>query len=57
MVDLHSLVSQIVAQHNPIKVYSVSMDNYAESGTPDELVEKYGLNSQSIVEKVLAKFN
>ena len=54
---LHSLVSQIVAQNNPVKVHSVSMSNYAESGTTDELVKKYGLNSQSIVEKVLANFN
>ena len=53
---LHSLVSQIVAQNNPVKVHSVSMSNYAESGTTDELVKKYGLNSQSIVEKVLANF-
>ena len=53
---LHSLVSQIVAQNNPVKVHSVSMSNYAESGTTDELVKKYGLNSQSIVEKVLAIF-
>ena len=54
---LHSLVTQIVAQNNPVKVHSVSMSNYAESGTTDELVKKYGLNSQSIVEKVLANFN
>ena len=53
---LHSLVSQIVAQNNPVKVHSVSMSNYAESGTTDELVKKYGLNSQSIVEKFLANF-
>ncbi len=54
---LHSLVSQIVAQNNPVKVHSVSMSNYAESGTTDELVKKYGLNSESIVEKVLENFN
>lgn len=54
---LHSLVSQIVTQNNPVKVHSVAMNNYAESGTTDELVKKYGLDSQSIVEKVLANLN
>jgi len=54
---LHSLISQIVAQNNPVKVLSVSMNTYAESGTSDELINKYGLNFNSIVEKVLANLS
>ena len=54
---LHSLISQIVTQNNPVKVLSVSMNTYAESGTSDELINKYGLNFNSIVEKVLANLS
>ena len=53
---LHSLVSQIVAQNNPVKVFSVSMNTYAESGTSDELTEKYGLSWRNIEERVTAAF-
>ena len=51
-----SLVSQIVAQNNPVKVFSVSMNTYAESGTSDELTEKYGLSWRNIEERVTAAF-
>ena len=50
---LHSLVSQYLSQHNPSKVLSISMTDYAESGTTEELVNKYGLNSDNIVKTVL----
>jgi len=50
---LHSLVSQYLSQHNPSKVLSISMTDYAESGTTEELVNKYGLNSANIVKTVL----
>ena len=51
------MISQIVAQNSPVKVLSVSMNTYAESGTSDELINKYGLNFNSIVEKVLANLS
>ena len=50
---LHSLVSQYLSQHNPSKVLSISMTDYAESGTTEELVNKYGLNSANIVKTTL----
>jgi transketolase len=28
-------------------------DSFGESGTPDQLMEKYGLNANAIVEKAL----
>jgi transketolase len=27
-------------------------DSFGESGTPDQLMEKYGLNSEAIIDKV-----
>tara|TARA_B100000700_G_scaffold50109_2_gene53194 strand:- start:3941 stop:4882 length:942 start_codon:yes stop_codon:yes gene_type:complete len=50
---LHSLVSQYLSENNPTKVMSISMTDYAESGTTEELVNKYGLNSENIVKNVL----
>ena len=50
---LHSLVSQYLSEYNPSKVLSISMTDYAESGTTEELVNKYGLNSANIVKTVL----
>ncbi len=33
---------------------AVGLDGYAESGSPDELLEKYGLTADSVVEEVKA---
>lgn len=46
-------ISQVLAQNFPAPVEYVALnDKFGESGTPDALMEKYGLNTDSIVEAV-----
>ena len=46
-------ISRILSQNLPLPQEFVStQDTFGESGTPAELMEKYGLNANSIVEKV-----
>ncbi len=56
---LGSAVSQALSQACPVPVEFVGLDDtYAESGRPDELLEKYGLTSKniaSVAEKVVAR--
>lgn len=56
---LSSYVAQAVAQSTPVPMEFVGIDNtYAESGKPEEVLEKYGLKAKNIVEairKVLAR--
>ena len=48
---LGSAVSQALAQNFPVPLEFVGVnDTYAESGTPEELFEKYGLTSRYIVQ-------
>lgn len=48
---LGSAVARFVSRHAPCKMEFVAVqDTYAESGTPDELLDKYGLRSRNIVE-------
>ncbi len=48
---LGSVVSQCVTENFPIPVEFVGLhDTYAESGTPEQLFEKYGLTSKHIVQ-------
>lgn len=45
-------VSRVLVQNNPVPQEFVAVnDTFGESGTPDQLMEKYGLNSQAIVKK------
>ncbi len=45
-------VSRVLALHNPVPQEFVAVeDTFGESGTPDQLMEKYGLNSEAIVKK------
>lgn len=52
-------IAQISAKHQPIPIEFVgTKDSFGESGTPMELLNKYGLDSSSIVaaaEKVMAR--
>lgn len=52
-------VARVLAQNNPTPQEFVAVnDSFGESGTPSQLMEKYGLNSQAIikaVEKVLKR--
>ncbi len=50
---LGSIVARAVARSHPVPMEFVGVQNtYAESGTPDELMEKYGLTAPHIVSAV-----
>ena len=49
---LSAMVSQVVGRTVPVPMGAVGLDGYAESGTPEELLEKYGLTADSIAEEV-----
>lgn len=52
-------IAQVAARHLPIPIeYVGTKDTFGESGTPDQLLKKYGLDAPDIVEaaeKVLAR--
>ena len=46
-------ISRVLALHNPSPQEFVATDDtFGESGTPSQLMEKYGLNSAAIIDKV-----
>ncbi|MCT4507639.1 MAG: transketolase family protein [Tepidibacter sp.] len=50
---LGSAVSEVVAENCPIKIKKVGVkDTFGESGTPNDLLEKYGLTAVDIVKAV-----
>jgi transketolase len=52
---LGSMVSQVVTANQPVSMGFVGMkDRYAESGAPDQLLEKYGLTAADIAREVRA---
>ncbi len=52
---LGSMVSQVVTANQPVPMGFVGMkDRYAESGAPDQLLEKYGLTADDIAREVRA---
>lgn len=56
---LHGAIAECLAQNYPVPIEPVGMPNmFGESGTPEELLEKYGMSVSSIksaVEKVLKR--
>lgn len=51
-------VSQVVVEEAPCPMGFVGLTDYAESGTPDELLDKYGMRAGNVVDaarKVLAR--
>jgi transketolase len=58
---LGDCIGQVAAQHLPIPIeYVGTKDTFGESGTPDQLLKKYGLDTPDVVaaaEKVLARKN
>jgi transketolase len=55
---LGSIVARVVAANNPVPIECVAMHDYAMSGKPNELLERYGLTSagiQKAAEKVLSR--
>ena len=52
---LGAMVSQVVCGECPTNIKMVGIkDTFGESGTPDELMEKYKLTSEAIIEEVKA---
>ena len=50
---LGSMVAQLLAEHHPTPMRQVAVeDSFGESGTPAQLMEKYGLNAKAIEAKV-----
>lgn len=50
---LGSQVAQLLASHIPVPMEQVAVnDSFGESGTPEQLMEKYGLNSEAILKCV-----
>lgn len=50
---LSAQVSQVVVNSSPVPMEFVGIDDtYAESGKPDELLEKYGLKAVNVVEAI-----
>ena len=45
-------IARVLSQNLPLpQEFVATKDTFGESGTPAELMEKYGLNANSIVEK------
>tara|TARA_B100000745_G_scaffold205743_1_gene136011 strand:+ start:2121 stop:3095 length:975 start_codon:yes stop_codon:yes gene_type:complete len=52
---LGSAIAEVLAQHAPVKMTFVGVkDVFGQSGTPDELIEQYALDTMSIVQAVKA---
>lgn len=52
---LGAMVSEVVCSECPTRVKMVGIkDTFGESGTPDELMEKYNLTSEAIIDEVKA---
>lgn len=55
---LGSAVTEVVSEACPVPVLRVGVnDVFGESGTPNELLEKYGLTAENIVQKVKSIIN
>jgi transketolase len=49
---LGSIVAQLLSKNSPVPMEFVAVqDSFGESATPDQLMDKYGLNTKSIIEK------
>jgi len=55
---LGDAVAQVLSKNLPsIQEYVAVDDSFGESGTPDQLMKKYGLDSKNIVEKAIRAIN
>lgn len=58
LAGLGESVSRVLALNNPLPQEFVAVqDTFGESGTPEQLMEKYGLNAAAIVEKAQLVIN
>ena len=50
---LGSIVSEVTARNQPVPIEFIGVkDQFGQSGKPDELLTKFGLKSQNIIEAV-----
>ena len=42
-------ISQLIGKERPVLTYNIGVEKYAESGNPEDLATKYGLQSENIV--------
>lgn len=55
---LGSAVAEVLSQNYPVKLKIIGMpDCFGESGNPEELLKKYGLDPKSIFEKIINFIN
>ena len=46
-------IAQLLARNNPVpQEYVAVNDSFGESGTPDQLMKKYGLDTEDIIKAV-----
>ncbi len=45
-------ISQLIGKEYPVLTYNIGVERYAESGTPEDLATKYGLQPENIVDVV-----
>ncbi|MEI6575918.1 MAG: transketolase C-terminal domain-containing protein [Bacteroidota bacterium] len=54
---LGDAIAQLCAMHKPIPIEMIAVDDrFGESGKPEQLLEKYGLNAESIAEAAMKVF-
>lgn len=50
---LGSAVAEVLSEHYPVKIKRLGVNNsFGESGTPEELLRKHGLDAQSIIKEI-----
>ena len=55
---LGSAVSELLSSIHPVRQIFIGVnDCFGESGTPEELFQKYGLSAETIAEKIKTEFN
>ncbi len=48
-----SAIAEFLAQNHPIKIKFIGVkDKFGQSGTPDELIEHYGMGTKDIISAV-----
>ncbi|MCF8345218.1 MAG: transketolase family protein, partial [Bacteroidales bacterium] len=51
---LGSAVAEVVVQNQPVPMAIIGMpDRFGESGQPEELMRRYGLTAEAIVDKAI----
>ncbi|HHJ53679.1 MAG TPA: transketolase family protein [Caldithrix abyssi] len=54
---LGSIIARVVTENHPARMAFIGLEDYAESATPDELLDRYGLKARHLVDKALRFLN